>query len=376
PGITPYAGGTQWLQAHRQTEPRFRPAQDATGLQRFGALSIAWVLQVLAPLVVIILGFNMFAAERENGTLRQTLSLGVTMRQLFFGKAVALAIATLALLSPALFALVFAVASDATLFEGSARAFGLLLSYSIYLGGVMAIVLGVSAFANSSRASIAWLLGLWIIGATLLPRAVADVARELHPSPSRASFATSIDGDLNAAYTATWKREFGTDKRWGPDLPLSRWGQALRLDDQAGYAVTDKHFGALWDSYAAQQRTQELSGLVAPLLALRSVSMSFAGTDFAAHRHFARAAEDHRRLMQDMISEDLVKHADVRGGGHFDYQAGHELWHRIPAFTYTPPDAAMSWVNSARALIVLALHTLATLAFAGWAIRRRGKNIA
>ena len=56
PGIEPYVGSTIWLQAHRQSELKFRPAQDATGLQRFGSLSAAWVLQVLAPLLVIVLG--------------------------------------------------------------------------------------------------------------------------------------------------------------------------------------------------------------------------------------------------------------------------------------------------------------------------------
>lgn len=45
PGIEPYVGSTIWLQAHRQSELKFRPAQDATGLQRFGSLSAAWVLQ-------------------------------------------------------------------------------------------------------------------------------------------------------------------------------------------------------------------------------------------------------------------------------------------------------------------------------------------
>ena len=45
PGIGPYVGSTLWLRAHRQTEVKFRPAQDATGLTRFGSLSAAWVLQ-------------------------------------------------------------------------------------------------------------------------------------------------------------------------------------------------------------------------------------------------------------------------------------------------------------------------------------------
>ena len=70
PGIGPFVGSTVWLQAHRQSEVKFRPAQDATGLQRFGELSPAWLLQVLLPLLIIIIGFNSVSDERERGTGR------------------------------------------------------------------------------------------------------------------------------------------------------------------------------------------------------------------------------------------------------------------------------------------------------------------
>src|SRR5690606_32086420 len=89
PGIEPFVGSTLWLQAHRQSEMKFRPAQDATGLQRFGTLSVAWVLQILGPLLVIVLGFNSIAGEREQGTWRQALSLGVSAEKLLWGKALA-----------------------------------------------------------------------------------------------------------------------------------------------------------------------------------------------------------------------------------------------------------------------------------------------
>ena len=100
PGIEPFVGSTVWLQAHRQSELKFRPAQDATGLQRFGELSPAWILQVLLPLIVIVIGFNAVSGERERGTLRQLLSIGVPTRSLLFGKAAALAGCVAALIAP------------------------------------------------------------------------------------------------------------------------------------------------------------------------------------------------------------------------------------------------------------------------------------
>jgi ABC-2 type transport system permease protein len=128
PGITPYVGSTIWLQAHRQSELRFRPAQDATGLQRFGNLSVAWVLQVLGPLLVIVLGFNAFAGEREQGTLRQALSLGVPPRRLLWGKALALVAALAVCLLPLLAVAVAAPAMQAD-GQGVARVLLLALGY-------------------------------------------------------------------------------------------------------------------------------------------------------------------------------------------------------------------------------------------------------
>src|SRR5688572_9387659 len=49
-GVDPYVGVSVWLEAHKQNEFKFRPAQDATSIQRFGELTAAVVLQLLIPL--------------------------------------------------------------------------------------------------------------------------------------------------------------------------------------------------------------------------------------------------------------------------------------------------------------------------------------
>ena len=367
PGITPFVGSTIWLQAHRQSELRFRPAQDATGLQRFGSLSVAWVLQVLGPLLVIVLGFNAFAAEREQGTLRLAASMGVRPRQLLAGKALALAAALAACLLPALLLAAIAMAVQGGL-DAVLRLALLALGYAMYLGIAVLGVLAVSAIAPSTRLALIVLLALWIAGVTLAPRVASDLAREVHPSPSRQAFNRAIDDDLDQAYRRAWRAQLGTDKRWGAELPLNRWGIALKIDDEAGYGVTDEHFGRLWDSFAQQQRVQEWAGLAMPLLALRGWSMGLAGTDFAAHRHFSVAAEAQRRLMQDLISHDLVEHADPLGDRHFSYQAGKELWARVPRFEYRPIDVLTALRGNLVSLAVLAVGLALAATVATWSV--------
>jgi ABC-2 type transport system permease protein len=70
-GIDPYMGVAVWLEAHKQNEFKYRPAQDRTAVQRFGEMTAAEVLQVLAPLFIVLMTFAAFAGEREQGTLRQ-----------------------------------------------------------------------------------------------------------------------------------------------------------------------------------------------------------------------------------------------------------------------------------------------------------------
>jgi ABC-2 type transport system permease protein len=369
PGVGPYVGSTVWLQTHRQSETKFRPAQDATGLQRFGALSGAWVLQVLVPLLVIILGFNAFAGEREQGTLRQVMSLGVSAKSLLAGKALALLSAITLLLLPAAVsgAAAALLQSDSSrLADSAARLLSLALGYAAYVGIWVFVVLAVSARVRTSRMALTALLGAWIASAVLLPRAISDLSDVSFPAPSRTEFNRALEADLDTAQRRVWREEFGVESGWSPDLPLNKWGIALVKNDQAGYGVFDRHYAALWDNFERQRYAQELSGFVAPTLALRSFSMAMAGTDFAQHRHFATAAEQHRRKIQDLVSADLVEHADPLGDQHFAYSADTSFWAKVPRFDYRTPavDFAWraSWLSAAVLLLTLLLSVAAALA--------------
>lgn len=373
-GIDPYVGSTVWLQAHRQSEVKFRPAQDATGLQRFGDLSVGWTLQVLGPLLVIVLGFNAWAGEREQGTYRQLLSLGVPPMRLLAAKAVALAVCLGALLAPA--ALLAAIAVWAGADPGDAvdallRFAAMSAGYAVYLGIFIFLTLGLSAVAPTSRVAITLLMALWIGQVVLAPRVMSEVARLHDPSPTRLQFDQALSADLKATSDQTWTQAFGTTERWSSSVPLNRWGMALQLDDHASYAVYDRRFGALWDTWQRQQALQEWAGIAFPLLAMRAFSMATAGTDFAHHRDFTTAAERHRRVIQDTVSADLVEHADTIGEVHFAYQAGPEFWAKVPPFAYHPPRVGWALHAAERSASVLAAGLALAAAFAVVGVNRR-----
>src|SRR3546814_19426872 len=120
-----------------------------------------WVVQVLGPLLVSILCFNAFAGEREQGTLRQVMSLGVTARSLLAGKALALAWSIAILLLPAA-----VIGGGAALIQSDpsrladtlARLVSLGLGVEVYIGIWIFVVLAVSARTRTSRLALIALL--------------------------------------------------------------------------------------------------------------------------------------------------------------------------------------------------------------------------
>lgn len=373
-GVEPYVGSTIWLQSHTEGEVKFRPAQDATGLQRFGALSPAWVLQVLAPLLIIILGFNALAGEREQGTLRQLLSLGVPTHRLLWGKALALAASMALLLVPgAVLVGGFALTTLSTDTAGDvlARIAWIGLGYGLYLGAVIFMVLAISALCRTSRAALFSLLAFWIVGVLIAPKAISDAAVAVFPSPSRLAFDKAMVAREDEASKKVWLKNFGVEKRWDPRVPLNKWGIALRVTDHSGYGVFDRQFGSLWDAFERQQRFQEWSGVIAPVVAVRSLSMALASTDFSQHRNFSEAAEQQRRKIQEVVSQDLIEHADPLGNQHFSYRAGPSLWAKVPAFDYRLPRVGFALGRHWPSLAVLVFTFLMAAGLAHLAVSRR-----
>jgi len=365
PGINPYIGSTIWLQAHMQSEVKFRPAQDASSLQRFGDLSAAWILQVLGPLLVIVLGFNAFSGEREQGILRQTMSLGIPPRTLLWGKSLALAMSMGVLLLPVTFiSLIVVMVSAQWQMDAIWRYAMVVMGYGIYFATFIFITIGVSAAVRSSRAAIMLLLAVWIANTVIAPRVMAEISRKVHPGMTRLEFNEALSQDLTATSDRVWMENFGTTERWSSDVPLNKWGIALKLDDASKYEVFDRHFGALWDTWERQQQVQDSAGWLMPLLAIRSVSAALAGTDFAHHRDFTVAAETQRRLIQDIVSDDLVNNADTLDNQHFSYQASPDLWKTVPPFDYQPPAVTWALKKSRMPFLMLWIACLTSLVFA------------
>ena len=377
-GTDPYTGVAVWLEAHKQNEFKYRPAQDATAVQRFGELTGATVLQLLVPLLIVLLTFNAFSGERELGTLRQLLSLGVSQWDLARGKALGVAGALGLLLVPA--AVMGAVAltaasGQADMIASIPRMAWMTLSYLFYFAAFVGVSLAVSAWAPSSRSALIVLLGFWMFNGLIAPRAASDLAKAVRPAPSAFQFARGIEkarqGDGHDSASARAKRlEAELLKKYNVDkveaLPINITGARLQEGEDHGNEVFDAAYSSLWKTFGEQDSVHRAVSVLAPSLAVRSTSMAFAGADFPQHAHFAQAAEEYRRLIQRVMNDDIMRGAGTTGV----YLAGDDLWTKVPPFAYTAPDAGWVLARQTSSLAVLALWSVAAGLAAMWAARR------
>lgn len=380
-GVDPYTGVASWLEAHKQNEFKFKPAQDATAIQRLGEMTGATVLQLLMPLLIILLTFSAFAGEREQGTLRQLLSLGVRPAQLAWGKALGISAALGALLVPATVIGVtgLALASEHGSFAASWPRMALMIvSYLIYFLIFIALSLGVSAAVKSSRVALVALLGLWIFNGLIVPKAASDIARRVHRSPSAVEFAQRVEHDIekgldghnpvdqrNEELKQRLLKQYNVDSI--EKLPVNFTGIRMQEGEEHGNKVFDKHYSALWDTFDRQRHVHEIAAAAAPVMAVRSLSMALAGTDFAQHAHFARSAEEYRRVLNREMNMDI---AHNQKADNFAYTRGNDFWAKMPEFEYEAP--GLDWVLSRQKLsmAMLSVWCLAAFVAAGIGVNR------
>jgi ABC-2 type transport system permease protein len=368
-GVDPYMGVAVWLEAHKQNDFKFRPAQDRTAVQRFGEMTGAEVLQVFIPLFIVLMTFSAFAGEREQGTLRQLLSIGVSRRDLALGKGLGVAAGLGVVLLPTTILAVVALALSAEggLVSGDPmRGVMLATVYIAYFALLIALSLAVSARVRSSRLALVALLTFWFANGLVASRAASDLAGWLYPTPSAIEFQKVMDADLNnedEMKVRLDKRRAEVIRQYNVDnvdaLPIAFSGISMQEGEEHGNEVFDRHYGRLFDRYEQQDRVYQVGGLVAPMLSVRALSMGLAGTDFQQHRHFATAAEAYRRDIQRLMNGDIAANQKK---GHV-YLADHTLWEKVPEFEYTAPDT--SWVvgNYTTSLLVLAVWTIAALGY-------------
>ncbi|MFT7288287.1 MAG: ABC-2 type transport system permease protein [Halieaceae bacterium] len=384
PGASPYMGSMIWLEAHRMNLPEFRPAEDNADFSRTEQLSVAWVLQFIVPLFVIVMTFGTVAGEREGGTLSLAMSQGLSLPQMLLGKGIAALGAILVIVIPliALCLIGFWLAAPPVDQHGAApRLAWMAAGYLLYLTSFAGLSLLISTVSRTRRNAFFALTALWLLITIVVPRVATDLAGAVYSTPTPSEFWAGIRrgegndagldqdprvrvAEIRAQLSSELLTQYQVDSI--DQLPVNFTAVFLQRLEEVDAPIFDYNFDQLWQTYEAQRRLQQLASLLSPALAIRQLSMAMAGTDAYAQRHFSVAAEEYRRAFVSQLNGVQA----VEGAGKRFYVAPEQTWDTVPAFVYEPPATAQVLSRHRADLWLLFVWAIAPFALALLLARR------
>lgn len=353
PGIEPYLGSALFVEAHFRNDFVHRPATDSTTLRHFGYLSPSFVLQVIAPLIIILFCFSSFAADREAGILRLLLSSGVKPITLVGGKILGSLLGLALLLLPSLL-ISGLILGQAAGFADLPRLMFLSLGYFLYLLTFASLTLFASALAPKSQVALSAMILVWIATCFVLPRTVSDFAAAQSPLPSKAAFADriyeqktkGIDGhnpqdERREALLKQTLAEYKVSRI--EDLPVNFDAIALQASEDFTSELYTREFDKVAGQLESQASFVRKIAAAAPYLAIRDWSMAAAGTDFSHHKHFSDSAEAYRQNLVRQLNNDMKVNSRT---GEYTYTVREDFWKTVPEFSYSPPGIGWSLKSS------------------------------
>ena len=371
-GIDTYAGNSIYLEAHRQNEPRFSVASESSSIIRFGELTVAFILQVILPLFIFFIGFNIISKEREDNTLKIIFSQGIDMKRLAWAKLIALLGLICMLLIPIFIGILilgYKTLSEPDGFLFPSRVSILFLTYFLYVFILCAITVCISAMMKNSRNALLLLLGVWIFSCIILPKVSANIGESIHQAPSGFEFREAISKDEKNGIDG----HNPADKRFDDlrdsvlrkynaksvkELPVNFDAIAMQEGERYSSMVYNKHFTALRKDYLIQNSVSQFAGLVDPYLAVRNFSMSLSGSDLRSAFAFQEQAELYRFNMVKYLNNYL---RDFSRTGEWDKTAPSSIYSKIPDFTFIPNSTSTVLLHNILSIISLLIWTIACI---------------
>jgi ABC-2 type transport system permease protein len=254
------------------------------------------------------------------------------------------------------------------------------VSYLLLSGAFIALCLGVSATARSSRSALSVLLLFWCLAGFLVPHLAITLQERISPTPTAADvFQVLDDADEGIAKRAERARaiELELMQQYNvsdlAQLPVSPVGVNRVRGAERGEPISAAAFDLVYDSYLRHDRLLQWFSAASPSLAVQHISSSLAGTGPHALVDLAHAAEAYRYALNQTMNRDIAENCPPTVPGNRladDYHRGIEVWSQVPAFTYRPVDLTTTILRQRIAWAVLTLWCILPAAFAAFRISR------
>ena len=368
PGVDAYTGTAIFLEGHQQNTAMFAEQRQSSGLTRFSSLSPAFVLQVIVPLLLVLVGYSCITREREAGTLHVLITQGVQSRDILAGKFLSLAGSGLLMLAPLIMASIWASFKGESAFVTT----GFVLGYFIYILIWSAIVLSVSTISSRSNASFAALIAVWVVLCILIPRIGSSTAATLVPSAGKLETDFAVLEELrelgdghNAADPAFEKlkqdllEQYGVDDT--ADLPINFRGTVASYSEKKLTDVLNKYAETRMDEELSQAEIARQFGWLSPMVSMRTFSMMLSGTNLETHHRFLREAEairfDFVQKLNHVHEHELDYQTDVNRYRNDDTAKAARVdagnWEVLSSFSFEPESGVFRLTHSLRYVLQL-----------------------
>jgi ABC-2 type transport system permease protein len=354
PGLNDYFGTTYRVEAHVQHEVDYSNAERNDALMRFGQFTLALIMQLLIPLLLLFISSSALTFEKESGTFKMLMAQGLKPAQLVWGKIWSNYLMVTILVLP-----VFIVVAVVILFTPSSAILwgrfsvivcGYLLFYLLVtLAGVM-----VSVLSGTSRTATLIILTIWLFSSILLPKIATSIAADHYPLVSRAAFNNDvkqgflkgINGDgpyqqRGEKYMTVLLKKYRVDR--ANLLPVNADGLILQYNEDYQNQVFDHYYTQIGETFKQQQSFLSITGLLDPFISLKRLSMAMSGTDFYHHQSFFLQAKSYRNTFIRRLNLQLAGHPLKPNE---TYKADPAFYARLKDFQYQPPSLLyMLWLQ-------------------------------
>lgn len=385
PGVDSHTGNSIFLEGHRQNSAMFAEQKQGTGLTKLGNLSPAFVVQVLAPLLLILIGYSAVSRERESQTLSFLLAQGTSIFTLLMGKGLALLSVVVLIVFPLSLSGAFAI------FQGESPlvVVSFLLAYTLYLSVWALLVLLVSTALSKNSASFTALTFVWILLCIVMPRIASSTAAVSVPAAGKLETDFAVIAELrklgdghNTNDPAFAKLKQSLFEQYNVDSV-----EALPINFRGLVASTSEaELTEVLTQFSEQRMQQELQqtqiarnfGWLSPKVAIQALSMITAGTSIETHHRFIRETEELRfsfvQSLNKVQMEQLSYLDDInRNNGEEAWKKARVSatnWQMIKGFNFTVDDATTRLSRSTHAFFQLLLWTAILLVLIRFAGRR------
>ncbi|MGB0897847.1 MAG: ABC transporter permease [Psychrobium sp.] len=325
PGVDSYTGNSIFLEGHRQNSAMFADHRQGTALTSLGSLSPAFIVQVLAPLLLLLIGYSSISRERESKTLTFILSQGTSFFTVLQGKGLALLSVVGLIMLPMLASGVIAVSQG----ESVAIVSSFFAGYAVYLLIWVLLILVLSSVFSKNSDSFTTLAFSWVLLCIVMPRIASSTAANTVPAAGKLETDFAVLAELrqlgdghNSADPAFAKLKASLLAQYDvatiEELPVNFKGIVAGASEAKLTSVLNRFAEQRMANELAQTEVSRGFGWLSPMVAIRSFSMITANTGIEIHHRFMRETEtlrfDFVQALNKLHAEKLSYQDDANRG--------------------------------------------------------------